>query len=162
MKRVFPAAALLLTLALTACTPAESSSQSGTADLPYAEGQLYAAAWLGWQETGDLSRYAEFCPEIEEMPVLHLSDGEYWLILPRYPDTRLEVSQLDINTSEVQLVYADPDCEGLILQCNISDIFPDAQIRLQCEAGETEFSPYISLRDGSIVLSPEGLDLTRE
>lgn len=135
MKRFFRTAALLLTLALTACTPAPDSSQAGTADLPYAEGQLYAAAWLGWQETGDL---------------------------PRYPDTRLEISQLDISTSEARLVYTDPDCEALILQCNISDIFPDAQIRLQCEEGEAEFSPYISLRDGSVVLSPEGLDITRE
>ena len=86
----------------------------------------------------------------------------YWLILPRYPGTALEVSQLDINTSEARLVYSDPDCEALILQCNISDIFPDAEIRLRCEEGEAEFSPYISLRDGSVVLGPEGLDLTRE
>ena len=82
--------------------------------------------------------------------MLRLSDGEYWLILPRYPGTALEVSQLDINTSEARLVYSDPDCEALILQCNIS------------EEGEAEFSPYISLRDGSVVLGPEGLDLTRE
>ena len=81
---------------------------------------------------------------------------------PRYPGTALEVSQLDINTSEARLVYSDPDCEALILQCNISDIFPDAEIRLRCEEGEAEFSPYISLRDGSVVLGPEGLDLTRE
>ena len=155
MKRFFPGAALLLTLALTACTP------SPDAELPYTEGQLYAAAWLGWQDTGDLSRYADLCPGIEEAPVLHLSDGEYWLILPRYPGTALEVSQLDINTSEARLVYSDPDCEALILQCNISDIFPDAEIRLRCEEGEAEFSPYISLRDGSVVLGPEGLDLTR-
>ena len=75
-------------------------------DRPYTEGQLYAAAWLGWQDTGDLSRYADLCPGIEEAPVLHLSDGEYWLILPRYPGTALEVSQLDINTSEARLVYS--------------------------------------------------------
>ena len=119
MKRFFPGAALLLTLALTACSPSPDAEASGAAELPYAEGQLYAAAWLGWQDTGDLSRYADLCPGIEEAPVLHLSDGEYWLILPRYPGPALE-------------------------------------------EGEAEFSPYISLRDGSVVLGPEGLDLTRE
>ena len=144
MKRFFPGAALLLTLALTACSPSPDAEASRAAELPYTEGQLYAAAWLGWQDTGDLSRYADLCPGIEEAPVLHLSDGEYWL------------------TSEARLVYSDPDCEALILQCNISDIFPDAEIRLRCEEGEAEFSPYISLRDGSVVLGPEGLDLTRE
>lgn len=158
MKRML--SILLFTLALTACTPAPDSEVSQAAELPYAEGQLYAAAWLGWQETGDLSRYAEFCPEIENVPVLHLSDGEYWLILPRYPHTRLEVSQLDINTSQARLVYSDPDCEALILQCNVSDIFPDALIQLHCEEGDAQLSPYISLRDGSVVLGPEGLDLT--
>ena len=102
MKRFFPGAALLLTLALTACTPSPDAEASRAAELPYTEGQLYAAAWLGWQGTGDLSRYADLCPGIEEAPVLHLSDGE------------------------------------------------------------AEFSPSISLRDGSVVLGPEGLDLTRE
>ena len=162
MKRFFLGAALLLTLALTACNPSPDAKASRAVKLPYAEGQLYAAAWLGWQDTGNLSRYADLCPEIKEAPVLHLSDGEYWLILPRYPGTALEVNQLDINTSETRLVYSDPDCEALILQCNISDIFPDAEIRLRCAEGEAEFSPYLSLRDGSVVLGPEGLDLTRE
>ena len=87
MKRFFPGAALLLTLALTACSPSPDAEASGAAELPYTEGQLYAAAWLGWQDTGDLSRYADLCPGIEEAPVLRLSDGEYWLILPRYPST---------------------------------------------------------------------------
>lgn len=82
MKRFFPGAALLITLALTACTPAPDSEVSQAAELPYTEGQLYAAAWLGWQDTGDLSRYADLCPGIEEAPVLRLSDGEYWLICP--------------------------------------------------------------------------------
>ena len=135
MKRFFLGAALLLTLALTACNPSPDAKASRAVKLPYAEGQLYAAAWLGWQDTGNLSRYADLCPEIKEAPVLHLSDGEYWLILPRYPGTALEVSQLDINTSETRLVYSDPDCEALILQCNISDIFPDAEIRLRCAEG---------------------------
>ena len=113
MKRFFPGAALLLTLALTACSPSPDAEASRAAELPYTEGQLYAAAWLGWQDTGDLSRYADLCPGIEEAPVLRLSDGEYWLILPRYPGTALEVSQLDINTSEARLVYSDPDCEAI-------------------------------------------------
>ena len=48
MKRFFPGAALLLTLALTACTPSPDAEASRAAELPYTEGQLYAAAWLGW------------------------------------------------------------------------------------------------------------------
>ena len=99
MKRFFPGAALLLTLALTACSLSPDAEASRAAELPYTEGQLYAAAWLGWQGTGDLSRYADLCPGIEEAPVLHLSDGEYWLILPRYPGTALEVRMSSWRTS---------------------------------------------------------------
>ena len=55
MKRFFLGAALLLTLALTACNPSPDAKASRAAKLPYAEGQLYAAAWLGWQDTGPSS-----------------------------------------------------------------------------------------------------------
>lgn len=51
MKRFFPGAALLLTLVLTACSPSHVEA-SRAAELPYTEGQLYAAAWLGWRTPG--------------------------------------------------------------------------------------------------------------
>lgn len=38
----------------------------------------------------------------------------------------------------------------------------DATVRLSWEDEEVEFSPFISLKDGSLDIGPHGLDLTRD
>ena len=52
--------------------------------------------------------------------------------------------------------------QTVILQCNASDIFADATIRLTYEGETAEFSPFISLKDGSVDLGTQGLDLTKD
>lgn len=160
MKPMIPAV-LVLTLALTACTPTgEESRPSGTAALPYEEGQLYAAAWLGYQDMSALKEYVDSGLVDDSVPVLHVSDGDYYLILPREEGMALSILQNDISTSQSRLLYEDPDCGAIVIQCNVSDIFPDVTIRLSGERGETEFSPFISLKDGSVDIGPDGLNLT--
>ena len=67
----------------------------------------------------------------------------------------------DIETLQPALIYEDPDCEPFILQCNASDIFADATIQLTYKNETVEFSPFISLKDGSVDIGPQGLDLTQ-
>jgi len=42
------------------------------------------------------------------------------------------------------------------------DIFPEAVIRLSYEGKTVEFSPFISLMDGSVEVGPDGLDISLE
>lgn len=67
----------------------------------------------------------------------------------------------DMETMDPLLLYEDPDCKPFILQCNASDIFADATIRLSYGEETAEFSPFISLKDGAVDVGEQGLLLTK-
>ena len=168
MKRLFPYLALLLTcvLLLSACTAISSdddSPQIGTTNrdnIPFADNQSYAVVHLGYREMENLGFYVEQYLDSNQIPVHYFSDGDYYLVIPRYSGTALSLYRNDMTTGSSTLVYEDPDCRPFIIQCNISDIFTDATIRLTHGDETVEFSPFISLKDGTPVVGENGLDIT--
>ena len=81
--------------------------------------------------------------------------------IPRYADMSLALYKNDIQTGQPALVYEDPACEPFLIQCNISDIFSDVTVELTYQGETVSFSPYISLKDGSVQVGERGLDLSR-
>ena len=160
MKRVLAILTALLpcALLLAGCTPQPEAGKRDS--IPFSEGQLYAVAHLGYQHIEHLDYYAEHYLDSDALPIHYLSDGDYYLVIPRYDGMYLTLSQSDIETLGSVLIFEDPDCRPFIIQCNASDIFADAVIHLSYGEEETEFSPFISLKDGSIEVGPEGLLLT--
>lgn len=151
--------ALLMLLGLLAGCSGQSQSSPQDA-IPFREGQLYAAAYLGYQQIDDLDYYVQQYLDSDELPVHYLSNGEYYLIIPRYSGMELSLYRNDFDTSEPILIYQDPDCRPFLLQCNASDIFADATVRLSWQEETAEFSPFLSLKDGSVEIGDRGLDLT--
>ena len=96
-----------------------------------------------------------------ELPAHYLSAGDYYLMIPRYPGMTMSLYQNDVETMDTVLLYEDPDCRTFIIQCNVSDIFANATIRLAYGEETVESSPFISLMDGSVDVGPNGLDLTK-
>ena len=148
---------------LSVCLGAVAScaAQPEQSAIPFTEDQYYAAAYLGYQQIDDLTFYLEEYLNGEQLPVHYLSNGDYYLVIPRYPGMQLTLYRNDIETLQPTLIYEDPDCRPFILQCNVSDIFADATIRLTYEGETVEFSPFISLKDGSVDIGSQGLDLTQ-
>lgn len=142
-----------------ALDPAQTGKQ---ASIPFSGDQFYAAAYLGFEEMGDLSYYTERYLDNGDLPIHYFSPGEYYLIIPRYPDMALSLYQNDIQTGQSTLVYEDPAGGPFLIQCNISDIFSDVTIELTWQGESVSFSPYISLKDGSVQVGERGLDLTRD
>ena len=167
MKRI-----LLCLAALCSCLPllggcaeapsAGSRSEPGWNNIPFADGQLYAVAHLGYQEMGSLDYYVEEYLDNDQIPVHYLSPGDFYLVIPRYGETELSLYQNDFTTSNSTLLYENPSCRPFVLQCNVSDIFSDATIRLSYQGSTVEFSPFISLKDGSVEVGEAGLDITME
>lgn len=160
MKRAFFYFPLLLCLFLLGgCGGVEEVSKRD--NIPFQEGQLYAAAYLGYQQIDDLDYYLERYLDDGELPVHYLSGGDFYLVIPRYDGMALALSRSDIEALQSTLIYEDPDCRPFLLQCNASDIFADAVIRLTYQDESVEFSPFLSLKDGSVDIGARGLDLTK-
>lgn len=144
----------------------DSSEQSEPAaskrdNIPFSEHHSYAVAYLGYQEITELDYYVEQYLDSDALPVHYLSSGDYYLVIPRYSGMKLSLCQNDIETGESVLIFQDPDCRPFIIQCNASDIFPDAAILLSYNGEDIEFSPFISLRDGSVDIGANGLNITK-
>ena len=161
LQKLLLAALALLCLALTACARTAEETALPYENIDFQEGQLYAAAYLGWEEMEDLDFYRETYLRGADVPVHYVSPGEFYLIIPRYPDTAVKLCRNDIAGAEPVLVYEAEVCVPFAVQCNISDIFSDVTVELS-RGGETvSFSPYISLKDGSVQVGERGLDLTK-
>lgn len=145
---------------LSGCTAQSEASKQDS--IPFEDGQHYAVAYLGYQQIADLDYYVEHYLDHDNLPVHYLSAGDYYLVIPRYAGMELSLYRNDLESSQPALIYQDPDCQPFILQCNASDIFSDATIRLTYEDETAEFSPFISLKDGSVDIGAQGLDLTKD
>ena len=129
--------------------------------IPFADGQLYAVAYAGFDEPEALDTWVETYLNGERPETVEISEGEYYLVIPRNPGTMLRVLKEDFDTGEKSAVYEDPDGKPVILHCNASDIFFDATVELTDAAGTVSFTPYISPRDGAIEIGEHGLLLTK-
>ena len=75
-------AALFLSVILIACLLGGCHGESQTEkeiSIPFKEGQLYAAAYLGYLEVNDMEYYTENFLGGSEVPVHYVSQGEYYL-----------------------------------------------------------------------------------
>lgn len=142
--------------------PPNAGASGGQESIPFSGDQLYAAAYLGFEEMEDLSYYTQNYLNGQDLPIHYFSPGEYYLIIPRYPDMALALYKNDIQMDQPALVYKDPACEPFLLQCNISDIFSDVTVELTHQGETVSFSPYLSLKDGSVQVGERGLNLTRD
>ena len=54
-------------------------------EIPFAEGQQYAVAYLGFREINNWEYYQEqYHIELEDIPTYWVSDGDYYLVIPRH------------------------------------------------------------------------------
>ena len=163
MKKLF--CLLGAVLCLAGCSPAQApealpSPTPAEIAADFAPDQLYGVAFLGWQDQTALESYRDLA-DPDTLPVYHISAGECYLILPRYADMALRLYADDPVAGTRTLVVEDPACGPFVLECNVSDLYPDAVVELSREGQSVSFSPWHSLKDGTLQLGEEGLDLTR-
>ncbi len=142
---------------------ANSNSETSNIDsIPFEKNQLYAVAYLGYDEIDSLSFYTQNYLDSENIPIHYISKGEYYLVIPRYPTMSVSLYKNDIQTMEPSLVFEEKACAPFIVQCNISDIFADVTIRFVYNEETIEFSPYISLEDGAVEVGNRGVNITKQ
>lgn len=95
-----------------------------------------------------------------DMP--YLNGQDCYLVIPKYKNACVSLKELEITEDgklkEIENPYLDNNaCSGTTFICqNISDIGPNGKITIRYRDDVLEFSPSISLKDGSLIL-PEGV-----
>ncbi len=103
----------------------------------------------------------------EQSGKVYLDGSEVYLLIPRYEMTTATLVPLEFSADFNLVEAADADMRTkqntgiVIIEQNVSDLFPNAKIILQFGKDYVEFSPYISLKDGSLVLPEEVKDVSR-
>ena len=143
-------------------TPTPTEVHSKRNNIPFENNQLYAVAYLGYITIEAMDYYVENYLDEEEIPQYYFSGDEYYLIIPRYEDMEVRLYRNDLATMGKTL---EQECEAgkpFIIQCNVSDIFPDVTVELTYQGETVEFSPYISLKDGSVQVGDRGFNITKQ
>ncbi len=128
---------------------------------------LYAAALIGGYSDDMEAIKGEpqdfFVPNVRDSHEFGDAGNEKYLIVPRYTNMYIEVYEMELS-DEGELIkkFDEPALvtqEGAILwlSCNVSDLYPD--VLLVFKQGDKivdEVSPFVSLKDGEIVLTDKG------
>lgn len=100
--------------------------------------------------------------EVGNIP--YLIGEELYLVIPKYKNASISLSELEITEdgklTEVDNPYLDTNsCSGTTLICqNISDLGPNGKITIRYRDEVVEFSPQLSLKDGSLVVQDGVID----
>ncbi len=164
MKKILIATlTMMLMISFTACSQMEAKEDKSS-KIDFKDKQLYAVAYLGYGDDDCLNNMDHYVTEYgleEDIPVHYFSEGDYYLIIPRYEEMNMKLYENDIETFETTLCYEEEKVGPFVVQCNISDIFTDVTISLTYQEEEVSFSPYISSKDGSVVVGEFGENITK-
>lgn len=94
----------------------------------------------------------------------YLVAQEFYLLVPKYDDADISLKELELSEEGELEAIPNEALDGkivhgptLIVQ-NISDIAPNGEITIKDKAGEVKFSPYVSLKDGELMLDEGAVD----
>lgn len=100
--------------------------------------------------------------EVGDKP--YLNGEECYLVIPKYKNASVSLKELELSEDgklkEVDNIYLDAISSNgstFIMQ-NISDIAPNGKITIRYRDDSFEFSPSISLKDGSLMLPDEVIE----
>lgn len=91
----------------------------------------------------------------------YLMAQEFYIVIPKYRSAKVSLKELELlDTGKLSPVKNDfldgKSFTGPVLICqNISDIAPNGEICIDDEERELKFSPFVSLKDGELILPDE-------
>lgn len=130
--------------------------------IPFKGDQLCAVASIGYTNTNDLPLYAKkYLNNKTDFPTYKISHGDYYLIIPRYKDMKVELYKNIMDSDKPTLVSEIDSSKPFIIACNVSDVFPDSTVSITYNGETIKFSPYMSLKDGSLEVGDRCLVLTK-
>lgn len=94
----------------------------------------------------------------------YLVAQEFYLLVPKYDDADISLKELELSEEGKLEAIPNEALDGKIVHGptliaqNISDIAPNGEVTIKDKAGEVKFSPYVSLKDGELMLDEGAVD----
>ena len=145
-----------------------SGAIAAIVNLGYHDGPLLTDAFFERPEMAQYLTQYPFLAEIGPEACAAAEGGEIYCMIPADPACTVTVTEWDDLTAQAGAVlYQSKTGCPFYVQGNVSDIMPNLAITMQDSQGRslTQYHPFASLKDGTIVLPAEGqpqvLDLTQ-
>ena len=126
------------------------------------DGKLMAIINLGDNEENyDYSLVKKYYGN-KKMPEINISDSEKYLIIPRYADSWIDVYEFVLKEDGTfEKISRGTFNEPFYLTYEASDIYSVILIELVYDNETYNYSPYISLKDGSLFVEDFVLEVTK-
>lgn len=131
------------------------------------EGQILAVAFLGYST--DNINYNEYLfnyfdeNEIENTKYYNIEGDENYLIIPRYSQLPIKIYEYILTDTGFGLgepIYEISNQKHFAIKCNVSDLFSNIVIEVDYGNDKYQFSPRISLENGSMIKLNAILDIS--
>ena len=133
-------------------------------DLPFEtyDGKLLGIMYIGGLEEDYDYTIVDKYFNTKEFETIELEGTEKYLIIPR--DCKVEVYSLSMDeVNEMDFVmnekYIKTMNKPFYITCNVSDIISNCLLRINKDETQYSYSPYISLKDGSLAVEDFVLEI---
>ena len=128
-----------------------------TIKLPFEkdDGKLLGIMYIGGLEEDYDYTIAEKYFNTREFETIELGGTEKHLIIPRECEVEvysLSMGEIDDENFSFDEQYVKTMNEPFYITCNVSDIMPNSLLRVKKDGKQYSYSPYISLKDGELML----------
>ncbi len=91
--------------------------------------------------------------ELNKVKNIVISGINKFLIIPRYKGMEIEIYKQELKEEgEMKETLVEKVSEPFYLECNVSDLYSNAAIKIKYKDKTYNYSPYYSLKDGSLML----------
>lgn len=91
--------------------------------------------------------------ELNKVQNINIDGINKFLIIPRYKNIEIEIYKQELKEDgKMKETLVKKVNEPFYLECNISDLYSNAVIKIKYKNKTYNYSPYYSLKDGSLML----------
>ena len=100
----------------------------------------------------------------EKLEYYELEGQDIYLVIPKYKDSTINVyeARLDDNGNLVKNSLLFTTYNPFVIKCNVSDIIPSIILEVSYNDKVIEYSPSLSLKDGSLFVTDDVLNITKD
>ena len=108
--------------------------------------------------------YINYIGTNEKLEYYELEGQDIYLVIPKYKDSTINVyeARLDDNGNLVKNSLLFTTYNLFVIKCNVSDIIPSIILEVSYNDKVIEYSPSLSLKDGSLFVTDDVLNITKD